>query len=215
MRPDALDLPGRQRRIFLDAETGSSGLAPRDAREAHAKRRLERYVTFFNGFADQDMTRTWYRAAFRDGFAPEVVFLVVSDARRARVERVIHDTMGSGQHRFGVRVLTLASAAVALAPLVAAPGTPSATGPGPARVDTPGVRTVRIEPDVARRLTDGLQLFVRSYNSLRHDTVAHAGVCPVRYSPPPCPVAELNAFRELLLHDILGNPRDPPKGRTS
>ena len=48
LRPDAiLDLPGRQRRIFLDAETGSSGLAPRDAREAHAKRRLERYVTFF------------------------------------------------------------------------------------------------------------------------------------------------------------------------
>lgn len=220
LRPDAiLEIPGRQRRIFIEAETGASGLAPREAREGHAKRRLDRYVTFFIGYADQGLTRTWYRAAFGDGFAAEVFFLVSSESRRARVERVIHECMGSSPQRFGVRALTFTTAAAALAPVLAPQ--PSAVVPGqaattPTRPPTPteqGARTIAVDARLMKRLNDGLNLFVTAYNAIRREAREHAAVCPTRFKPNPGPVDELNAFHELLLHEILGYPREPPASR--
>jgi len=214
LRPDAiLEVAGRQRRIFLEAEAGASGLAPRDARQGHAKRRLDRYVTFFISYADRDMTRTWYRAAFGDGFAAEVVFLVLSEARRARVERVIHECMGSGQHRFGVRSLTLASAAAALAPVVAPQ--PTALPPGQAAAaasrppTAPGVRTVAVDHDLAVRLRGGMSAWFDAYRAMRYRLNEHAARCPSRFELPPPPVGELAAFAEVIWQRLLGVPECP------
>jgi hypothetical protein len=46
LRPDAiLDVPSRRRRFFLEAETGSRGLAPAAPRDGQVTRRLSRYGT--------------------------------------------------------------------------------------------------------------------------------------------------------------------------
>jgi hypothetical protein len=217
LRPDAiveLPAPGRQRRVFLELETGLLGLEPAATRTAHVERRIDRYVTFFSAFAGQS-DRTWYETTFPDRLQAEVIVLVHSEARLARVERVANELARRSEPRFGLRALILERAAGALAASAGAPPTsapvPTATA---AQGSAPGVRTVRIDAELSRRISDGLSLFVSAYNSVRREAVAHAKVCPTRHRPTPVPLAELNAFRELLLHDILGAPRDPPDGRT-
>jgi len=56
-----------------------------------------------------------------------------------------------------------------------------------------------------------MTLFVETYNSTRQEASAHSQVCPMGFRPSPGPVDELNAFNELVWHDILGVPRSPPK----
>jgi hypothetical protein len=214
LRPDAiveLPSPGPQRRIFLDLETGLLGLEPAATRTAHLERRIARYLTFFSTFAGNS-DRTWYENAFPDRLPAELILLVHSEARVARVERMIDVHSRRAELRFGMRALTVAHAAAALMPPA------GASAPSPARPVAPSagtaVRTVHIDAELSRRISDGLNLFVSAYNSVRREAVAHAKVCPTRHSPTKAPVAELNAFHELLLHDILGKPRDPPSGRT-
>lgn len=214
LRPDAiLDVPSRRRRFFLEAETGSRGLAPAGPRDGHVTRRLSRYGTFFMGFADRagdverDRDRTWYRAAFQDGFDAEVIVLVQSEARRAHVERVIRDYVGRSGH-LHARALSLSSAASELKPLVApAPSPIQLTNV--AAPATPRMRTVAIDAGLAKRLDEGLNLFVTTYNAITRAARAHAAVCPTRYKPDLGPAQDLNAFRELLLYEILGYPREP------
>ncbi len=204
LRPAAiLDLPLHRRRIFLEPELGTASLAPTDPRQGHVKRRLERYATFFLSFPGRDTRRTWYETAFPDGFAPEVLVLATSEARRAKVEAHIREHLKGCEDRFGTRALTLAGAAAALAPLVT-PAAQQALKPPPL---PPRGRTVVIDDDLARRIRHGLQVFVETYNSLRRETSAHAQVCPTHYKPAPGPLAELNAFNDLVWDVILGTPR--------
>jgi hypothetical protein len=117
LRPDAileLTAPGRQRRLFLELETGLLGLEPAATRTGHVERRIDRYATFFTGFANHT-DRTWYETAFPDRRRPELILLVHSDARLARVERVISERTRGAELRFGLRTLTIASAGGALA----------------------------------------------------------------------------------------------------
>jgi hypothetical protein len=220
LRPDAIvDVPSRRRRFFLEAETGSRGLAPAGPRDGHVTRRLSRYVTFVTGYAEptggveRDREQTWYRAAFPDAFDPEVVVLVQSEARRAHVDRVVREHLGRSGH-LRASALTLAGAAASLQPLVVAPAPPP---PIPltnvAAPATSKVRTVAIDAGLAKRLDDGLNLFVTTYNAITRAARGHAAVCPTRFMPDPGPAHDLNAFRELLLYEILGYPREPHPSR--
>lgn len=204
LRPAAiLELPALRRRIFLEPELGTASLAPTDPRQGHVRRRLERYTTYFLSFADRDMRHRWYGAAFPDGFAPEVLVLATSEARRAKVEAYIREHLKGCEDRFGARALTLAGAAAALVPLVT-PAAQQAQQPPPL---PPRGRTIVIDDDLARRIRHGLKAFVETYNSIRTETSAHAQVCPTHFKPAPGPVADLNAFNDLMWEVILGQPR--------
>ncbi len=216
LRPDAiveLTAPGRQRRVFLELETGLLGLEPAATRTSHVERRIDRYATFFTGFANHT-DRTWYETAFPNRRRPELILLVHSAARLAQVERAISERTRGAELRFGLRALTIESAGGALAAAAGAPPTsaPSSTA-APSQGAASGARTVRIDAELSRRLLDGLSLFIKSYNGLHTEAAKHAGICP-GYFLPPIPAVELNAFCERLRYDVLGLPRPAPKGNS-
>jgi hypothetical protein len=220
LRPGAIiDFPHARRRIFLEPELGVTSFVPVDPREAHVKRRLERYSTFFVSCADRNRDRSWYQAAFPDDFYAEVLVLARTEIRRVRIERHLKDWFRGGPH-YAFRAVTFPDAVAALTKLVTQSASTAAQGaPDPARSSgrstpaAPAVRTVAIDADLARRIGDGMTLFVETYNSIRKETSAHSQVCPMGFRPAPGPVAELNAFNDLVWHDILGVPREPKQDR--
>jgi hypothetical protein len=210
LRPGAvIALPRAGRRIFLEPEVGSTSLAPADPREGHVKRRMERYTSYFLSFTDRDRKKTWYGAAFPDALYPEVFVLARTEARRARIERHLKDWFRGGEELYALRAVTFAGAAAELTPLVVRSDTLALQGAPLA----PPVRTVAIDADMARRLKDGIVCFIGAYNAIRRQASAHADTCPTHFMPDPGPVAEMNAFRDVVWHDILGKPRDSEKGR--
>jgi hypothetical protein len=218
LRPGAvIALPRAGRRIFLEPEVGSTSLAPADPREGHVKRRMERYTSYFLSFTDRDRKKTWYGAAFPDAFYPEVFVLAQTEARRARIERHLKDWFRGGEELYALRAATLAGTIAALTPLVsrsaavaAPPAPPTSIFASPTGQP---VRMVAIDTDMARRLKDGITCFIGAYNAIRRQTSAHADTCPTHFMPDPGPVAEMNAFRDVVWHDLLGKPRDSEKGR--
>jgi hypothetical protein len=215
LRPGAvITLPRAGRRIFLEPEVGSTSFAPADPREGHVKRRMERYTSYFLSFTDRDRKKTWYGAAFPDDFYPEVFVLAQTEARRARIERHLKDWFRGGEELYALRAVTLAGTIAALTPLVARSAA-AAAPPASARAGPPGppVRTVAIDADMARRLKDGITCFIGAYNAIRKQTSAHADTCPTHFMPDPGPVAEMNAFRDVVWHEILGKPRESEKDR--
>ncbi len=218
LRPDAIiDFPHARRRIFLEPELGATSLVPADPREAHVKRRLERYSTFFVSYADRNRDRSWYQAAFPDDFYPEVLVLARTEARRVRIERHIKQWFRSDT-QYALRAVTFPDAIGILTQQVTQSATPAVQGipdaarsPGRSTPAAAAVHTVAIDEDLARRIRDGMKLFVETYNSIRKETLAHSQVCPVGFRPAPGPVAELNAFNDLVWHDILGVPRSHAK----
>ncbi len=220
LRPGAIiDFPQARRRVFLEPELGATSLVPVDPREAHVKRRLERYSTFFVSYADRNRDRSWYQAAFPDDFYPEVLVLARTEGRRVRIERHIKGWF-RGDADYGLRAVTFPDAIASLTRLVTQSASTAAQGaPDPTRTGgrstpaAPPVRTVAIDADLARRIRNGMTLFVETYNSIRKETSAHSQVCPTGFRPAPGPVAELNAFNDLVWHDILGVPREPKQDR--
>ncbi len=222
LRPGAvIDLPRIRHRIFLEPELGTTSLAPADPRQGHVKRRLERYTTFFRSFTGRDMKHTWYGAAFPDGFYPEVFALARTEARRAKVERHIKDWFQGDDSRYALRAFTLAGAKATLTPLVALAGTAAPRPPTPVPAPAPATslpipltaRVVVVDDALANRIKRGLNLFVDTYNSFRKQVHAHAQVCPTHFKLAPGPVAELNAFNDLVKETILGKPPEPAKDR--
>lgn len=167
LRPAAvLDLPAARRRYFLEPELGTATLAPMDPRQGHVRRRLERYGSFFLGFARAEARRTWYERAFPDGYTPEVLVLARTEARRAKIEAAIREHGGRSGPSYGVRALTMPGAIAALTPLVS----PAATQPAPRPpAASRPVRIVAIDDDLARRIRHGLRLFVEAYNACRRE----------------------------------------------
>lgn len=83
IQPDAvLELPVQRRRYFLECEMGGNTISP-GARKPHTATlsKVERYQTYLCGPAELSTGRTYYDVQYRDGFRPEVLFLVRSDAR--------------------------------------------------------------------------------------------------------------------------------------
>jgi len=130
IHPDAvLELPGQRRRIFIECETGSQPIASvNDDKGGATVAKIQRYESFLRGFADVSAKRTHYAEQFPDGFAPEVLFLVFSNARRESINKAIaaHTARGASSCRFGAMVIHEASSAFRVAP-----GTPTAVCAAP------------------------------------------------------------------------------------
>ena len=100
IRPDAiLTVPAAQRRIFIECEMGTHTLVPvRKDRPQATVNKAARYETFLRGLEDVRKRVTHYAAKYPDGWAPEVLFLVPTDGRRASTEAalapVVRDTFG-------------------------------------------------------------------------------------------------------------------------
>jgi hypothetical protein len=152
------------------------------------------------------MTRTWYGAAFPDGFRPEV-FVLAAEAHRARIEAAIRNFFRAGDAHYGLRAFTFAGAIARLAPLVA-PAAAPATAPAPPAT---GLRTITVDRDLDVRVRSGMTEWTEAYFALRYRLADHAERCPSRLDIP-APGFGMTAFTELLWHRILGRSTDRPKG---
>jgi hypothetical protein len=206
LKPDAvLELPGARRRVFVEAETGAHSIATADPTKYGAVlRKLERYTRFLTGLRPGGGPTTFYEAAFPDGFAPEVAFLVHSEGRKAKVEGAIREWgRGRGLEEPTVRVLSFREAA----------GTFAAALGGRA-IRPRANRLVTIDDHRARRLREGFNAVAEALNATRRAVAEHNTSCGRRLALPPAPVAELQDLRNLIKHELLGEPR-PHQADTS
>ena len=122
LKPDAIvETPGRARRLFLEAETGTQSIATaHPGRGGAIVSKLSRYSRFFSGLAASRRDgETWYQHAYADALEPRVVFLVHSDERLERVNAAVQAWLKSSQvTRFRVLVFTFADASNVLAPYI-------------------------------------------------------------------------------------------------
>jgi len=194
LRPDAvLTFPQRRRRLFLEAETGTQSVSTANPQRGGAiQSKLERYVAFFLGCGEGD-GQTWYHRAFPDGFAPRLLFLVHSEARRARVRRALEEWHRAvAPERFRVVVFTFAEAASEVAAyLPAAPAPAGAARPGEERV-------VRIDRWKARNLAAAFSALSRALEASLRGLPEHDAAAPCRLSLPPLQASERRALEEFL-----------------
>ena len=200
LKPDAiLELPGRQRRMFLEAETGAHSIA--SANPGHhgaVLHKLQRYAHFFTAMAG-DGGATYYARAFPDGLFPVLVFLVHSPERKRRVEKAAKDWLGGqAATAFRVRVLTFEEAAGALATFIregrAVPAEPHVS------------RAAPLGPEKSRQLRDGYNALAEALNATRRAIADHNARGGCRLDLPPAPVEALRTLRDLIRHDLLGEP---------
>lgn len=106
--PDGvLELGGR--RFFLECEMGTHSIVGNEFKNGATLAKCERYEKFLNGIADPKVGDTFYRQAYPDGAAAEVLFLVTSEVRRDHVNAAITAWKKKGR-RLAARALTLAEA---------------------------------------------------------------------------------------------------------
>lgn len=204
LKPDAiLEVPGRERRMFLEAETGAHSIA--SANPDHhgvVLHKLQRYAHFFTAIAG-DGPATYYARAFPDRLFPVLVFLAHSAERKRRVEKAAKDWLGTqGSTSFRVRVLTFEEAGDALA---------SFAREGRAAVGTPRAATrTPLDSDVARRLREGYNALAEALNTTRRAIAEHNARGGCQLALPPAPVEALRSLRDLIRHDLLGERRSAP-----
>lgn len=126
IQPDAvLELPVQRRRYFLECEMGTQKIAPGESKAPGATlSKADRYRAFLSGGAVDEASH--YQAQYRDGFAPEVLFLVLNDGRAKSVNTALAAWRSKNQdprRPIAIRALTFEDAAsefrmlVGLAPL--------------------------------------------------------------------------------------------------
>ncbi len=199
LKPDAiLEMPTARRRVFLEAETGAHSIATADPTHYGAVlRKLERYSRFLTGLRPGAGPTTFYEAAFPDGLVPELVFLVHSEGRKAKVEAAIRDwSRGRGLEELAVRVLTFREAAGAFASAL-----------GGRVVAAPSPRPIFIDDLRARRLREGFNAVAAALQAATRVVAEHNASCGRGLVLPPPPLAELRDLRDLIKHDLLGEPR--------
>jgi hypothetical protein len=209
LKPDAiLEVPGRQRRMFLEAETGAHSIA--SANPSHhgaVLHKLQRYAHFFTAMAG-DGPATYYARAFPDGLFPVLVFLVHSPERKGRVDKAAKDWLGAQRSTaFRVRVLTFEEAAAALSSFIrdGRIGVRSAEARAPAQAPLSGAK--------AQQLREGYNALADSLNATRRAIAEHNARGRCQVALPPAPVEALRAMRDLIRHDLLGEPRPAPPAK--
>ena len=121
IQPDAvLELVVARRRLFLECEMGTHSIvATSDEKQGATLAKVERYDEFLAGFADAHARQTFYQRSYPDGLAPEVWFLVHSDARQRSVTQAIADwRRGRAGVAVRARALTFAQARDEFLPLL-------------------------------------------------------------------------------------------------
>lgn len=205
LKPDAiLEVPGRDRRMFLEAETGAHSIASANPSVHGAVlHKLQRYAHFFTAMAG-DGPATYYMRAFPDGLFPVLVFLVHSPERKRRVEKAAKEWLGAQRaNSFRVRVLTFEEASGVLAAFIREG---RAISPE-ARVATAG----RLDDAKGRQLRDGYNALAEALNATRRAIAEHNARGQCHVALPPAPVEALRALRDLIRHDLLGEPRTVPR----
>ena len=210
LKPDAImTIPGRRRRLFLEAETGSQSIAT-----AHPDRtgavlsKLGRYMSYFANDAD-DRYGTWYRSAFPDDHDPRLVFVVHSDERRRKVERAVKEYFGVQPPRqFSVLVMTFAEAADVLTRYVregvAEPARPRRE------------RIVRIEEKQLQEVREGYNALMELSRSFRQVITDHNKRGGPQLRLPVAPSSAIQALRGLIttLLEAGVAPDEPPVRET-
>jgi hypothetical protein len=205
LKPDAIiEVPGLRRRVFVEAETGAHSIATADPlQHGGVLRKLERYARFLTGIVPGSGPTTFYENAYRDGLAPVLLLLVHSDGRRAKVEGAVGEwSRAHGLEELPVRVRTFTGAS---SELVTELGGRAATAGTP--------RLVPIDDVRARRLREGFNALAEALNSARRAVAEHNATCGRQLTLQPAPMAELKDLRDLIKHDLLGEPR-APRGET-
>jgi hypothetical protein len=209
LKPDAiLELPGRQRRMFFEAETGAHSIASANASVHGAVlHKLQRYAHFFTALAG-DGPATYYTRAFPDSLFPVLVFLVHSPERKRRVEKAAREWLGAQRSgSFRVRVLTFEEASGVLAAFIR-------EGRGePAEPPVGGVG--HFDEVKARQLRDGYNALAEALNASRRAIAEHNARGRCQLALPPAPVEALRALRDLIRNDLLGEARSVPKAGDS
>lgn len=168
LKPDAiLEIPGRGRRLFLEAETGTQSITTaHPGRNGAIASKLQRYGTYFEALR-ADLKRTWYEHAFPDRLEPRLVFLVHSRERKGRVQLAVDEYLRSARpDRYKVLVFTFADAAGVIAPYITSGLLPQ---PGP----RPSSRVVTIEAQRIQDLKDGYNELVEAFNAVMASVKAH------------------------------------------
>jgi hypothetical protein len=120
IQPDAvLELPVQRRRYFLECEMGTQKIAPGESNAPGATlSKADRYRAFLSGGSVDEASH--YRAQYPDGFAPEVLFLVLNDGRAESVNNALAMWRAKNQQprTIAFRALTFESAVTELRRLV-------------------------------------------------------------------------------------------------
>ncbi len=203
LKPDAiLEVPGRRRRLFIEAETGTQSIATANPGQTGAVlSKLRRYGQFFSGFAGLDRQDTWYTRAFPDGLAPRLVFLVHSMDRRERVRRALAGELNRRQpDSFQVLVYTFAEAAAVLAPYVI---------DGQLRQLAPrgAMRVVTMDAQKAEQLREGYNQLAEALNAAREAVKRHnATPGAVQVPLAPLPLEAVKALRDFIQQEVSSSP---------
>jgi hypothetical protein len=202
LKPDAiLEVPGRRRRLFIEAETGTQSIGTANPGQTGAVlSKLRRYGQFFCGFAGLHRHDTWYTRAFPDGFAPRLLYLVHSAERKRRVEKAVQEALGRSETPFKVLVLTFAEAAATLAPYV----TDGQLRPPATRGAT---RVVTIDARKAAQLCDGYNRLAEALNATREAVKRHnATPGAVQVPLAPLPLEAVKALRGFIQQEVSAPP---------
>src|SRR5260370_3179885 len=120
IQPDAvLELPVQRRRYFLECEMGTQKIAPGESNAPGATlSKADRYRAFLSGGAVDEASH--YHMQYRDGFAAEVLFLVLNDGRAKSVNTALAGWRAKNQEPrpIAIRALTFEGAASELRRLV-------------------------------------------------------------------------------------------------
>ena len=204
LKPDAImEAPNSRRRLFLEAETGTQSITTTDPSHSGAVvKKLERYARFFTGLIPGSGPRTFYANSFRDGYTPELVFLVHSDGRKAKVEGAVRAwSRGRGLEEFVVRVFTFKAAATEIIKLF---GRPTATSPAP--------RLVSIDDRLAQRLRASVDAIADGLRGTEGMAEGPNGIRGTRADQGDSPAARVRALRGLMDRELLGERRHDEPG---
>jgi hypothetical protein len=203
LKPDAIvEVPGRKRRLFIEAETGTQSIATANpARSGAIMSKLARYAAFFTGLAKDGDRESWYEAAFLDGFVPRLVFLVHSDERLARVNTAVKAWLGGRRsNRFDVLVFTFADAARVLAPYIV---NGNLHAPAPPR----SMRVVTMDAVKAAQLRDGYDQLVTALNAARGAIQRHNATPGSTQVPLPAHrLSAIGPLRDFIRNELSAPP---------
>jgi hypothetical protein len=125
IQPDAvLEVPVLRRRYFLECEMGTHVISPGQAKPPGATlSKAERYHAFLTDLTDLNSRQTHYLSQYPDGFAPVVLFLVLSEGRAASVNAALAGWRAQlvGPRRSELRALTFSTAIAELRGLAGLP----------------------------------------------------------------------------------------------
>jgi hypothetical protein len=201
LRPDAiLEIPRRQRRLFIEAETGSQSITTANPGQTGAiVSKLRRYADFFSGMAGPGRGDTWYTRAFPDDFVPRLLFLVHSLDRRERVRRAIGEQLRERQpDAYQVLVYTFAEAAGVLAPYITHDQLGAEAGTA--------ARFVALDRRKVTQLVDGYNELANALDATRDAVRKHNATPGARQLPLPAIRMEAVRFlRDFIQREVNAN----------